>query len=229
MTFQSDRICVHGILLRMSFTADPLVHLQAQGELLIARIVSRDDLQLAPVQISKAAATRLRQGLRALEAYVRRVLFCLALALEPGLKPDNCPRNPRERAPNFDRKPGFKLFTGEQDCPDFTDFHDPWADPKPRPPHGQPVLAAPLLGRLNALKTLLKNPAARAKRLAFHLARYRPGWLFAPGRTGDVPHRWGPELSATFTAMGHQIVAASKARPPPIGPRPVKPPRIRWL
>ncbi|MDJ0919719.1 MAG: hypothetical protein QNI84_01215 [Henriciella sp.] len=213
----------------MSSATDPLAHFQAQGELLIARIVSRDDLQLAPALISKAAATRLRQGLRALEAYVRRVLFCLALALEPGLKPDNCPRNPRERVPDPDRRSGFKLFTGERDCLDFADFHDPWADPKPRPPHGKPVLAAPLLDRLNTLKTLLENPIERARRLAFHLARYRPGWLFAPGQNADVPTRWGTELSATFTAMGHQIVAASKARPPPIGPRPVKPPRIRRL
>ena len=207
-----------------------LTFAQQQGDLLLARVVSRDNLQLAPSQLSKAAAARLRQGIRALEAYLRRVLFCLALALEPNLTPETRARNPRERKPVFVSKPYFALLTSQADCPDFAELlHDPWADPKPRPPRGLPVFAAPLLARLSALKALLEAPTGRAKRLAFHLARRRPGWLMPPGREADVPRRWGTELSALYTSMAHLIVEASKARPPPLGPVPSMPPRIRRL
>ncbi|MEM9938590.1 MAG: hypothetical protein AAF768_07075 [Pseudomonadota bacterium] len=214
----------------MSLGPNFLDFAQSQGDLLIARVVSRDDLQLAPVSLSKAAAARLKRGIRALEAYLRRVLLCLALAIEPDLEPDNRPRNPCACKPNLNQRPGFNVLGHPLDCPDLSHLvRGFWADPKPNPLRGEPVLAAPLVARLNALKTLLEAPAERAKRLAFFLARRRPGPLLAPGRNADVPRRWGTELSMLYEGMVETIRKLSQARPPPLGPVPLMPPRIRML
>ena len=204
---------------------------QRQGDLLLAKVTSRDNVHLSPVTFSKAAATRLKTGLRALQAYVRRLILLLALSLEPELDPNTRAQMPRQRNPDVSSNPQVRIFTGEQDCPDFAGLgRDPWADHNPAKSHrGAPVLAAPLLARLSALKALLEAPTARAKRLAFHLARHRPGWLMPPGREAHVPRRFGTELSALYEGLAQAIISASKIRPPPLGPAPNPGPRIRAL
>ncbi|MEO0983092.1 MAG: hypothetical protein AAFX03_10620, partial [Pseudomonadota bacterium] len=84
------------------------------GIALWSNVLTRDDAHLAPKVITKAAAKRLRRGIRALEAFVRRVLILLALELEPGLKPSDkepCgyryPKRPRGPLPSV------PIFTGE--------------------------------------------------------------------------------------------------------------------
>ncbi|MEO0983878.1 MAG: hypothetical protein AAFX03_14640, partial [Pseudomonadota bacterium] len=84
------------------------------GTALWSNVLTRDDAHLAPKIITKAAAKRLRRGIRALEAFVRRVLILLALELEPGLKPSDkepCdyryPKRPRGPLPSV------SIFTGE--------------------------------------------------------------------------------------------------------------------
>ncbi|MEM1087914.1 MAG: hypothetical protein AAGH90_09295, partial [Pseudomonadota bacterium] len=71
----------------MSHGPDHSYHLSLAAKLL-ASVTARDHLQLNPATITKAAAKRLRQGLRQIEAYLRRVLILMALMLEPGLKPN---------------------------------------------------------------------------------------------------------------------------------------------
>lgn len=197
-------------------------------------VMSRDDLHLSPALISKAAAKRISKGIRVIEAYLRRILILLALSLEPTLTPDNReravhfwpPRNRRDPRPDFH----FRVFKNEGiDFALSTRFDALKARPK-RPKTGRAqVPARPLIARMKALWTLMANPDARARRLAWTLARRRPGLMLAPGAHDAVKNSHGTEVSATYTAMGHAILQLSRARPPPLGPVPRPPPRIRVL
>jgi len=203
--------------------------LRFQGLLLHGRVLARDHLQLVPDRISKAASVRARAGIRILESWLRRLLILMALALEPGLEPRPgehvLTRDWREKPYKTARKPRFQIFRDAPEA-DFTALADPWRT-RPEPVRG-PVPAKRLLQRLSALKALLDDPAPRAKSLAWSLARHRPGVLVAPqGRA--MPARWGAEPSALYTAMGFSISEASRARPPPLGPRPRAGPRIRRI
>lgn len=199
-----------------------------QAGALHARVLSRDDMQLAPRLISRAAARRLKSGLRALEAYLRRVLLLIALQMEPGLIPDETtpvagPRPRRFRLSRSDLRifPSAREWSGtEPFAPGRRGFA----------PRGLAVPAAPYLSRLAALGRLIDAPEARARRLAWVLARRRVGLVRAPGRgPGDVPLRYGTEVSALYRALAPAILNASRARPPPLGPKPKPPPRIRVL
>lgn len=200
-----------------------------QGASLVARTVSRDDLHLVPPALTRAAAGRLRQGLRAIEAYVRRVLVLLALSLEAGLNADQTPRAiyGRLQQPAV-AKLGFRIFQNASVRADFSAL-----SPKKRSeclPGEKIIPAAPLLARLAQLQALITAPEARARRLAFHMARARPGPVLPPGfgRIG-VPRHYGPEVSALYASLASAILTASRARPPPLGPAPRAPPRIRCL
>ncbi|MEM9226066.1 MAG: hypothetical protein AAGA24_06085, partial [Pseudomonadota bacterium] len=182
-----------------------------------------------PEEFTKAAAARLRAGLRAVEAYWRRVVLALALQMEHVLTPDqseyvtyaSCDSGP-DRVP----APRFRVLDRSRDFPSGG------IKPALSPTHGWPgqagVPAAPLLQKLSALKALLAAPEARARRLAFHLARVRSGPLLPPGfgRWG-VKRRYGTEVSAHYDALSTWIVRQSLARPQPLGPRPRAGPRIR--
>ena len=107
---------------------------------------------------------------------------------------------------------------------------DHWPNPVRKWGLKGPVQAAPLLARLSALKALLDAPDARARRLAFHLARRRPGPIIPPClNQPGVPRRYGTELSAIYDALAQAIWTAGRARPPPLGPAPKLGPRIRRL
>lgn len=81
----------------------------------------------------------------------------------------------------------------------------------------KPVPLAPLLQRLQIVRALLADPAARARRLAYHLSRKQAGPLLAPGVHEAVRNRYRTEFSTLYTSNGHAIGQASRARPPPIG------------
>ncbi|MEM1088526.1 MAG: hypothetical protein AAGH90_12430 [Pseudomonadota bacterium] len=160
------------------------------------KVIARDDLHLSPTLISKAAARRVAQGIRVIEAYLRRMLILLALSLEPTLKPDTReravhfwpPRNPRDPRPDFK----FRVFKNEGiESALSTRFEALRARPKrPKIDRAQ-VPARPLIERMKALRTLMANPDARARRLAWTLARRRPGLMLAPGhpRRSQKPPR----------------------------------------
>lgn len=205
----------------------------AQGGALVAKVMSRDQVHLAPPALTRAAAKRLRQGLRAIEAYARRVLVLLALSLEPGLKPDQSARPvrpaARKTAPQI---PALRIFGAERASAPF-----PHLSPKillDITPGAKIIHAAPLLARLSHLQALLAAPERRARKLAFCMARRRPGSVLPPGLGGGlgregVPRRYGTEVSSLYASLAHAILTAGRARPPPLGPRPRPPPRIRLL
>ncbi|MEM1391003.1 MAG: hypothetical protein AAGG45_07960 [Pseudomonadota bacterium] len=195
------------------------------------KVMAKDDLHLSPALISKAVAARLKQAIRAMEAYLRRMLVLLALSLEPGLKPDmrERPVRPSKRSQST---PTFTFRTFPKAGIDFAlSSHFEALKARPRTPNTgrTPVPARPLLERLSQLRALIEAPQARARKLAWALARRRPGLMLAPGHHEAVKPRYGTEFSTTYTLMGHAILKLSRARPPPIGPVPRPPPRIRVL
>ena len=162
-----------------------------------------------------------------MEAYVRRVLMLLALEFEHTLIFDNSER-PRQMGP---RKPSqktisipiFERCAPRNDLFFEGDFKRPKRDFKT-------VNPAPLLDRLRALKDLLRDPEKRARRLALHMARRKEGMLLPPDPSGTaLRNRDGLEVSTIYKFMFQDIMERSRARPPPIGPRPWPPPRIRTL
>ena len=211
----------------MSLTPAFFAHARQQGDLLASAVLARDNLQLGPAFISQAAARRLKAGLRAVEAYLRRFLLLLALSLEAGLPRTVRTYIVRARAVRSGRpSPGFRVLTGERDVPE--ELREWGACFPALSPGSEPVQAAPLLARLAALRALLNAPNARARRLAFHLARRRPGLLLAPDHTdAHLPRRFGTEVSMLYAGLSPAILAASRARPPPLGACPRVGPRIR--
>jgi hypothetical protein len=197
------------------------------GLQLAASVLARDRLNLRPAAISLAAATRLRRDLRAVEAYVRRVLMLIALQFEHNLVVDNSER-PRQIGP---RKPSQKTLSipiFERCVPRNDLFFE--GDFKIKKRDFKTVNPAPLLDRLRALKDLLSAPEKRARRLALHMARRKEGMLLPPDPSGTaIRNRDGTEVSTIYKFMFQDIMERSRARPPPIGPRPWPPPRIRTL
>jgi len=216
-------------LLPMSCIASFVDLAQRLGARLLSDIEARDGAHLKPAYLTKAAAARLKAGLRAVEAYLRRVLLCLALEMEPALTPDQSEYVKYARGPSPVRTAArFRILDRFAAFPEGgierARSHTSSLFRK------QPVPAAPLLLRLSALKTLLAAPEARARRLALYLARYRPGPLLPPGfGRSCVKRRYGTEISAHHDGLGEAITRASWSRPEPLGPRPRAGPRVRCL
>ncbi|MEM1087134.1 MAG: hypothetical protein AAGH90_05345 [Pseudomonadota bacterium] len=198
-------------------------------------VLARDNLHLAPALISKAAARRVRQGIKAIEAYLRRFLLMLALQIEPELAAENRARpiygrkGPREVA----TRPVLSLKAFPKEGIDFAlsrKILDLQAVNRGSGSvHPTPIPARPYLAKLAALRELMNDPYARARRLAWHLARRRPGVLFAPGAQDAVRNRHGTEFSALYASMTAGILTQSRARPPPLGPASKPSPRISVL
>lgn len=211
----------------MSPAPDHSYLIQLAGKLLF-KVATRDNVHLAPTWLSRAAAKRLKSGLCQLEAFLRRMLLVMALTLEPTLKPSAplyAPKSPK-KSRNVPSKGAFRLNLSPT-LPPPDHLRD-----LPRKPRLNETLvpARPFIDRILTLQDLIEAPEKRARRLAFHLARTRPGLLIAPDLDKDlIPNRTGTELSATYRALALQIVTRSRARPPPLGPVPRAPPRVRAL
>lgn len=213
----------------MEIRADFLEMATRFGGALLDGIVARDNLHLSPHTVRPGAATRIRQGIRRLEAYLKRLILAIALRMEHALPADI--ERPVCLRPRADRvKPaGFSVFSSQFDENRTLGFTWRWETPKPYIIPGAPVCTRDLLARLAWLRALLDAPQARAKRLAWHLARRRHGWLRAPDAHIRIATRFGSEIGAIYDALAQLLGAASLQRPPPRGPAPRPPPRIRVL
>jgi hypothetical protein len=210
----------------MSFSLTSFAFALLQAMDIYARVVGRDGLTLRPEFASKAIAARLRAGVRALEAYLRRVLILIALEMEPDLAPVTRPENlARARvSPPRVRKHAFKIFPANTDAARADAVHSLFQDLKTSA-HGPDATRAPIvvpighwLHRLDHLHALATDPCKKARRLAFSLARSRPGIVMAPDTPPRRLHRWGREVSALSDAMAAQIMTKSRSRPPPLPP-----------
>jgi hypothetical protein len=182
--------------------------------------------RLAP----KSMATRLAAGLRILEACLRNLLLAMALEFEHSLVDARAPLKRPHKKPVFSRPRRFKLLSAR-----FNPFAKSairsvedlraLGQNTPRKPRSAPSLVD--MGRLNQrldqLSTIIADPVARARRLAFHLARSRPGPIHPTESTvrppGHLRRWWRPEAGIAFSALAHEIQTRSRARPPPLRPR----------
>ena len=95
-------------------------------------------------------------------------------------------------------------------------------------PRDYRLSTARLFQRIDLLKSLLKAPEDRARRLAFYLARRRAGFVEWAGQSRRfVKNRHGTEFSSLYDLMGAALLTAQSERPPPLGPRAREGPRIR--
>ncbi len=211
----------------MSFDLTSHQSVLTQAYYIYGRVLGRDGLMYRPDFGTKAIAARLKTGIRALAAFLRRVLILMALEMEPSLvhipRLENLARSKGKkfRAP---APPRFIIYP-DKIQPSLPAWFDPspWDTSHYKPPmvrlhHTQVPLSA-LLRQLDHLCDIAKDPIAKARKLAFYLARSRPGSIFPPPDNTLTMRRWGLEPSALYDAMGFQISHKSEIRPPQLPPR----------
>jgi hypothetical protein len=185
----------------------------------------RDNVYLRPQMARKSVAARLASGLVVLRAFLRRLIILMAIELEWKLVDARGPmRRPHGRKSKS--KVGFSFPCLDADKPSpWLTSHRPQFKPKVRNDFGAPlpVDITQLYAKLDFLAKIAANPTAKAKRLAFHLARSRPGIIMAPIGPKRIAGRWGTSVSASFDAMASSILTQSRNRPPPLPP-----PRNQW-
>jgi hypothetical protein len=198
----------------------------ATAKLLADAVWVRDNLHLRPPVATKAVAARLVTGLILLRAYVRRLIILTALKLEWNLVDK---RGPMKRP--HGRKSKAICAKLSLTCMD-PDKPSPWLNsdgpqfkPINKPNFDQPVPVnmAGFYAQLDFLARIAANPLAKAQRLAFHLARRYEGIIVAPLGPKRIAGRWGTQVSAFYTVLGHSILEQSRTRPPPLPP-----PRTHW-
>ena len=214
----------------MSFSLTPFTFALSQASYLRDRVLGASELFGRPALVRKAVAARLRKGVRALEAFLRRILILMALDLEPDLVAklqfENLARA-KERKVRA-RKAFLRIFPTPGGAHTF-DFKQRFGVPCASEilPHAAalPPVKVPIahwLRQLDYLQTIITDPVAKAKRLAFSLARRHHGLLMAPDQHRRVMRGCGTEPSTIFDAMAFQIMQKSRSRPPPL------PPPRRW-
>jgi hypothetical protein len=190
---------------------------------LAAAVTTRDNLHIRPAFASKAVAARLASGLIVLRAYLRRLIILIALELEWSLVDKRGPmKRPHKRKSTSSA--GFNL--GGLEAP----IASPWLNGGPqfkaRPKSVAtplPVNMANLYAKLDYLLKLAANPLAKAKRMAFHLARTYEGIIIAPKGPKRIAGIWGTQVRAFYDAIAMAIMTQSRSRPPPLPP-----PRTHW-
>lgn len=216
----------------MSFNLAHFVFELAQAVRLHARVVGQTDLMGRPAFVRKAVAARLRAGVRALEAFLRRILIMMALDIEPDLVaaewPENLARAKEAKMPRA-KKPFLRIYPNS-DRPYSSDFEQRFgrdqrdlagaSDVHSHAAALPPVLVptSRWLAQLDYLHAIAKDPIAKARRLAFSLARGRHGLLMAPPAHPRVMRGCGTEATTLYDAMAYQIMTKSRSRPPPMRP-----------
>jgi hypothetical protein len=201
----------------------------ATAQSLAAAVITRDNLHLLPHLARKSVAVRFAGGLRLLRAFLRRLVILIALDLEWGLV-DKRGEMKRPHGRKSKSSAGFSL--GGLACNKIS----PWENSggpnfKPRTPlrdeDGRstpiPVDMTRLYAQFDFLSKIAANPLAKAKRLAFHIARTKEWIIIPPQGPRRIAGRWGTQVSASFDAMGGSIMTVSRNRPPPLPP-----PRNQW-
>jgi hypothetical protein len=196
---------------------------------LVAAVTTRDNLHLRPALARQAVAARLRSGIIVLRAFLRRLIILMALELEWTLvdKREEVKR-PHGRKSKSSTAMRMQGFTAPIASPWLTN-HPIHFRTKVKTGYCGPVEInmAKFYAQLDYLAKIAANPVAKAKRLAFHLARTydynSKGMIIAPEGPWRVAGYWGTEVSASFDAMAAAILTKSKNRPPPLPP-----PRTHW-
>ena len=192
---------------------------------LVAAVNTRDNLHLRPALARKAVAARLASGLRVLRAFLRRLIILIALDMEWSLVDTRGEmKRPHGRKSTSSSRPSLKGLDAAKPSP-WLNNDGPQFKTKVTPAHSTPVPIdmTKLYAQLDFLSKIAANPIAKAKRLAFHLARTYQGIIIAPEGPKRIAGRWGTEVRASFDAMAASIVMKSRNRPPPL-----KPPRNHW-
>ena len=184
----------------------------------VAAVNTRDNLHLRPAWACKSVAARLVSGLRVLRAFLRRLIILIALDMEWGLVDTRgAMKRPHGRKSASSSRPSLKGLDAakvspwlKSDGPQFNTLQDKQA-------HNTPVQIdmAKLYAQLDFLAGIAANPIAKAKRLAFHLARKHQGIIMAPEGPTRIAGRWGTQVRASFDAMAASIITQSRNRPPP--------------
>jgi hypothetical protein len=193
---------------------------------LVAAVTTRDNLHLRPALARKSVAARLRSGMILLRAFLRRLIILMALEMEWGLVDT---RGPMKRPHGRKSKASSPKFTLQGlDAQGVS----PWLnavgpkfkiiDKQERNPRVE-IDMAKLYAQLDYLSKLAANPIAKAKRLAFHLARTHEGIIMAPSGPKRIAGRWGTQVSASYDGIAESIMMKSRNRPPPLPP-----PRNYW-
>jgi hypothetical protein len=195
---------------------------------LVAAVTTRDNLHLRPALARKAVAARLRSGMIVLRAFLRRLIILIALEMEWHLVDT---RGPMKRPHGRTSKSLSQKFTLQgldaQGVSPWLNAVGPQFKPvfKSEHRHYGPVEIdmAKLYAQLDYLSKLATNPIAKAKRLAFHLARTHEGIIMAPSGPKRIAGRWGTQVSASYDGIAESIMTKSRNRPPPLPP-----PRNYW-
>jgi hypothetical protein len=198
---------------------------------LVAAVTTRDNLHIRPALARQAVAARLRSGMIVLRAFLRRLIILIALELEWSLVDTRgAMKRPHGRRKSKPSSPGCSLQGLN------TQGASPWLNASG--PNFKPVVKsdssrgyntpvnidmANLYAQLDYLAGLAANPLAKAKRLAFHIARNYEGIIIARDGPKRIAGRWGTEVSASYTAIAGSIIMQSRNRPPPLPP-----PRTHW-
>jgi hypothetical protein len=194
---------------------------------LVAAVITRDNLHIRPPFASKAVAVRLVSGMRLLRAFLRRLIILIALEMEWHLvdtRGEMKRPHGRKSKTSACAKLSLTCFDADKVSPwlnsDGPQFNK---DDKQRRAVPIAIDMTKFYAQLDFLSKIAANPVAKAKRLAFHLARQRHGIIMAPQGPPRIAGRWGTQVSASFDAMAASIITKSRNRPPPLPP-----PRNQW-
>jgi hypothetical protein len=208
----------------------------ATAQSLASAVTTRDNVHFRRPTERKAVAARLVSGMRILRAFLRRLIILIALELEWSLVDT---RGPMTRFP----KPKMKPSTTKLSLTCFdADKVSPWLNndgpefqPRAMSQNGlgtnPPVYVdmSRLYAQLDFLTGIAANPLAKARRLAFYLARKKHGLFMAPSGPWRIAGRWGTQVGTYFDLMAGEIATKSRNRPPPLPPRRWRGPTIMVL
>jgi hypothetical protein len=201
----------------------------ATAQNLVAAVTTRDNLHLRPALARQAVAVRLRSGIIVLCTFLRRLIILMALELEWTLVDKRGEmKRPHGRKSKTSTAVNIQSLGAPMASPWLTG-HPIHSRTKVKTGYNRPVEVhlAKFYAQLNYLTKVAANPVAKAKRLAFHLARTydynSKGMIIAPDGPGRIAGYWGTEISASFDSMAAAILTKSKNRPPPLPP-----PRTHW-
>jgi hypothetical protein len=193
---------------------------------LASAVTTRDNLHLRPPLASKAVAARLVSGMRVLRDFLRRLIILIALELEWNLvdRRGAMKRPHGRKSKPSSAKLSLTCFDADKVSP-WLNANGPQFRPKSKTGDStlMPVDMTNFYAQLNFLAQVAADPLAKAKRLAFHLARKRHGIIMPPQGPWRIAGRWGTEVSASYDAMWASIITGSRNRPPPLPP-----PRMQW-